>query len=77
MTRSAGAARPRQRAWPMVAAHRSRSLPALWSTKNDKVFTYGIGVTRETRLAHLGLTAGDGGGWRRWSLFLEVGRRRG
>jgi hypothetical protein len=48
--------------WPTVAARWSRSLPALRSTKHDKVFTYGIGAMRGTPLAHLGLTAGDGGG---------------
>jgi hypothetical protein len=41
---------------------RSRPLPALRSTKHDKVFTYDIGATRGTHLAHLGLTVGDGGG---------------
>jgi hypothetical protein len=51
-----------RRARPMAVAHRSKPLPALRSTKHDKVFTYGIGATRGTRLAHLGLTAGDGGG---------------
>jgi hypothetical protein len=49
-----------RRAWPTVAAHRSMPLPALRSTKYDKVFTYGIGATWGTRLAHLGLTTGDG-----------------
>jgi hypothetical protein len=46
----------------VVVGHGSRLLPVLWSTKHDKVFTYGIGVMRGTHLAHLGLTAGDGGG---------------
>jgi hypothetical protein len=77
VTRPAGAARPRQHARPAAAARQSRPVPALRSTKHNEVFTYGIGVTWGTRLAHHGLTAGSGGGWRRWPLFLEVGRRRG
>jgi hypothetical protein len=44
-----------------AVARQSRPLPALRSTKNNKVFTYDIGVTRGTRLALLGMTAGDGG----------------
>jgi hypothetical protein len=35
---------------------------ALRATKNDDVFTYGIGVTWGIRLAHLGLTVANGGG---------------
>jgi hypothetical protein len=61
VTQPAGAARPRRRARPAAVAHRCRSLPALWPTKLDTVFTYSIGATRGTRLAHLGLTAGDDG----------------
>jgi hypothetical protein len=61
VTQPAGVARLRRRAWPKVVAHQSRSLPTLRSTKHDEVFTYGIGATRGSRLAHLGLTAGDGG----------------
>jgi hypothetical protein len=44
-----------------VVAYRSRPLSALRSTKHDEVFTYDIGATRGTHLAHLGLMAGDGG----------------
>jgi hypothetical protein len=29
----------------------------------DEVFTYGIGVTWRTYIAHLGRTAGNNGGW--------------
>jgi hypothetical protein len=57
--------------------HRSGAELALWAIKNDEVFTYDIEVTRGTHLAHLALTASDGGGWRWWHLFLEVGRRCG
>jgi hypothetical protein len=60
-TRPVGAARPRRCTQPAVVAHWSRLLPALRSTKHDKVFTYGIRVTPGTHLAHLGLTAGDDG----------------
>jgi hypothetical protein len=31
----------------------------------DKIFTYGIVMTRQTYLAYLGMTTGDDGGWRR------------
>jgi hypothetical protein len=61
VTRPVGAAHPQWHARPAAAAHRSRPLPVLRSTKNIKVFTYGIGAMRGTRLAHLGLTAGDSG----------------
>jgi hypothetical protein len=62
MTRPVRAARSRSRTRPVAAAHRSRPLSVLRSTKHDKVFTYDIGATRGTRLAHLGLTVGDDGG---------------
>jgi hypothetical protein len=51
-----------RRAWPAAVAHRSKSLPALRSTKLDKVFTYGIVAMRGTRFAHLGMTADGGDG---------------
>jgi hypothetical protein len=60
-TQPAGAARSRQRTQPVAVAHRSKPLPALRSTKLDKVFTYGTVATRGTRFARLG-TAVDGGG---------------
>jgi hypothetical protein len=47
-----------------AAAWRSKLLLALRSTKHDKVFTYGIGVTHGARFPHLGTAAGNGGGWR-------------
>jgi hypothetical protein len=47
---------------PAAVTHRSRLLLAFQSTKHDEVFTYGIGVMQGTRLAHLGLMTGDGGG---------------
>jgi hypothetical protein len=55
----------RRRNRPTVAAHRSKPLPALWFTKLDKVFTYGIVVTRGSLFAHLGMAADGVGGWRR------------
>jgi hypothetical protein len=61
VTRPTGVARPQWCARPVAAPRQSRSLPMLWSTKHDKVFTYGIRATQGTRLAHLGLMAGDDG----------------
>jgi hypothetical protein len=64
-----------RRARPTVVAHRSRPLPVLRSTKHDEVFIYGIEATRGTRLAHLGLMAGDDGGQRRRRpLLLSSGQ---
>jgi hypothetical protein len=63
VTRSTGAARSWQHARPMAMAHRSKPLSALQSTKLDKVFTYGIVVTRGTRFAHHGMVEERGGGW--------------
>jgi hypothetical protein len=49
---------------------------ALRATKNDDVFTYGIGVTRGIRLAHLGLTVANGGGLSSLRLGDGVGDLR-
>jgi hypothetical protein len=51
-----------RRARPAVAARWSKPLLALWFTKLDKIFTYGILAMRGSRFAHLGMAA-DGGGW--------------
>jgi hypothetical protein len=40
--------RSRWHAQPAVAAHQSKPLSVLWSTKLDKVFTYVIMATRGT-----------------------------
>jgi hypothetical protein len=61
MTQPAGAGRPWRHAQPVTAAHWSRPLLTLQSTKHDEIFTYGIGATQGTSLTHLGLTAGDNG----------------
>jgi hypothetical protein len=37
----------------------------LWFSKLDKVFTYGIVVTRGSQFAHFGMAADGDGGWRR------------
>jgi hypothetical protein len=50
---------------PAAVAHRSEPLLALRFIKLDKVFTYGIVVTRGSRFVHLGMAADGGGGWRR------------
>jgi hypothetical protein len=62
VTQPTGAARSRQRARLVAAARQSKPLPALWFTKLDKVFTYGIVATRGSRFDHLGKVADDGGG---------------
>jgi hypothetical protein len=48
---------------PTAAAHRSKTLLALRSTKLDKVFTYGIVAMQRTYFAHHGRTSGNRGGW--------------
>jgi hypothetical protein len=63
------------RAQPATAAHRSKPLPALWFTKLDKVFTYGIVATRGSRFAHLGMAVDGGGGWRRRGNSAQAQRR--
>jgi hypothetical protein len=65
VTQPAGVARSWWRARPAAAAHRSKPLPALRSTKLNKVFTSGIMATRGTRFVTLGrqrtaVAAGDG-----------------
>jgi hypothetical protein len=54
MTRLEGAVRSRWRARPRAAARWSKLLPALRSTKLDKVFNYGIVVMRELDSLTLG-----------------------
>jgi hypothetical protein len=71
VTRSAGAAQPRWRGRPTAAAHQSKLLPALRSTKHDMVFTYGIRATRGTHFAHLGTAVEGDGGWRQRCLPFE------
>jgi hypothetical protein len=44
---------------PAATAHQSKSLPALRSTKLNKVFTYGIVATREISIR----SPWDGSGW--------------
>jgi hypothetical protein len=47
---------------PAAVAHRSKPLLALWSTKLDKVITYGIVAMLGTQFTHLGMAADSGGG---------------
>jgi hypothetical protein len=60
---------------PAVVAHRNELLPALRFTKLDKVFTYGIVVTRGSRFAHLGMAADGGRGWRQRGDSAQAWRR--
>jgi hypothetical protein len=73
-TRPIGAVRSWRRAWPTAVAHQSKPLPALQSTKLDKVFTYDIMATRGTRFTHVGTAADDGGGWRWQGGLVGFGR---
>jgi hypothetical protein len=75
-TRPTGAVRSWRRAWPTVVAHQSKPLPALQSTKLDKVFTYDIVVTWGTRFTHVGTAADDGGGWWRRGSLVGFGHQR-
>jgi hypothetical protein len=86
-TPARGRCSDRQCNWPTTAARWSKPLPALRSTKLDKIFTYGIVATRRTYFAHHGRTLGNNGGWcgraglaqarRRWRRALGLLRLNG
>jgi hypothetical protein len=74
-TPAGGRCSGRRRNRPAAAARWSKPLPTLRFTKLDKVFTYGIMVTRGSQFAHFGMAADDGEGRRRRGDLAQARRR--